>query len=80
MAWLGLMVVLWGLSWPATKLALGVVPPLWLATFRFGSAGICLFVFLALRGKLRFPPRADWPIVAAKLEQIALLLRNKATA
>ncbi len=65
MAWLGLMVVLWGMSWPATKLALNVVPPLWLATFRFGSAGICLFLFLAMRGKLRFPPRADWPIVAS---------------
>lgn len=24
--------------------------------------------------------KADWPIVAAQLEQIALLLRNKATA
>ena len=24
--------------------------------------------------------KADWPIVVAKLEQIALLLRNKATA
>lgn len=24
--------------------------------------------------------KADWPIVAAKLEQIALLLRSKATA
>lgn len=24
--------------------------------------------------------KADWPIVAAKLEQIALLFRNKATA
>lgn len=24
--------------------------------------------------------KAEWPIVAAKLEQIALLLRNKATA
>lgn len=24
--------------------------------------------------------QADWPIAAAKLEQIALLLRNKATA
>ena len=24
--------------------------------------------------------KADWPIVAAKLEQISLLLRNKATA
>lgn len=24
--------------------------------------------------------KADWPLLAAKLEQIALLLRNKATA
>lgn len=63
--WLGLMVVLWGMSWPATKLALGSVPPLWLAAIRFGSAAACLFVFVALRGKLQFPPKADWPIVAS---------------
>ncbi|WP_045680766.1 DMT family transporter [Martelella endophytica] len=63
--WLAAMVLLWGLSWPATKLALGVVPPLWLAALRFGSAALCLFVFVALRGKLRFPPKPDWPIVAS---------------
>jgi len=64
-AWLGVMVLLWGLSWPATKLALDSVPPLWLAAIRFGSAALCLFVFLAVRGSLAFPPRADWPIVAS---------------
>lgn len=63
LAWLSAMVLLWGLSWPATKLALGTVPPLWLAALRFGSAGLCLFVFVALRGQLRWPPRGDWPIV-----------------
>lgn len=63
--WLGVMVVLWGLSWPATKLALGTVPPLWLAALRFGSAAACLFAFVALRGELRFPPKKDWPIVAS---------------
>lgn len=64
-AWLSVMVVLWGMSWPATKLALNVVPPLWLATFRFASAGICLFIFLALRGKLHLPKKQDLPIVAS---------------
>ncbi|WP_199688150.1 DMT family transporter [Noviherbaspirillum sedimenti] len=59
------MVLLWGLSWPATKLALDSVPPLWLAAIRFGSAALCLFAFLAVRGSLAFPPRADWPIVAS---------------
>jgi drug/metabolite transporter (DMT)-like permease len=63
--WLGLMVFLWGMSWPATKLLLRDVPPLWLATFRFGSAAICLFGFLAVRRQLVIPPRADWPIVAS---------------
>lgn len=61
--WLLLMVVLWGVSWPATQLALAAVPPLWLATFRFGSAAICLFAFLAARGELYWPKRNDMPIV-----------------
>lgn len=65
LAWLLVMVLLWGLSWPATKLALAEVPPLWLAAIRFGSAALCLFAFTALRGTLRPPPRADWPIVAS---------------
>lgn len=63
--WLSLMVFLWGLSWPATKVVLGVVPPLWLAAIRFGSAAICLFLFLAVRGNLRFPPRSDWKMISS---------------
>jgi len=62
---LSVMVVLWGLSWPATKLALETVPPLWLAAMRFGSAALCLFTLTALRGSFRFPPRSDWPIVVS---------------
>lgn len=61
--WLGLMVVLWGLSWPATQLALTAVSPLWLASFRFGSAALCLFAYIALTGGIRLPRRADMPIV-----------------
>ena len=63
--WLALMVLLWGMSWPATKLALNTVPPLWLAAIRFGSAALCLFGLLAVRGKLVLPTRVDWPIVAS---------------
>ncbi len=61
--WLGLMVILWGLSWPATQLALIEVSPLWLASFRFGSAALCLFAFIACTGGIRLPRRADLPIV-----------------
>lgn len=61
--WLGAMVMLWGLSWPAMKLALGSVSPLWLGAIRFGSGAIVLFAFLAFRGQIRIPPRKDWPIL-----------------
>lgn len=63
LAWLSLMVVLWGLSWPATKLALNDVPPLWLAAIRFGSAGLCLFAFVAIKKELRLPAKSDLPII-----------------
>ena len=63
--WLGLMVLLWGLSWPAMKLCLDAAPPLWLATLRFSSAGAVLFGFLVLKGRLRWPPRADWRVLAS---------------
>lgn len=61
--WLLVRVVLWGLSWPATKLALNAVPPLWLGAIRFGSAGVCLFIFVALKKQLRLPAKSDLPIV-----------------
>lgn len=63
--WLLAMVLFWGLSWPAMKLAVGMMPPLWLATFRFASGAACLFVLVAYRGAMRLPPRADWPIIAS---------------
>jgi drug/metabolite transporter (DMT)-like permease len=59
------MVVFWGLSWPAMKICLGMVPPLWLAALRFGTASFCLFMYLGFRGQIRLPPRGDWPIVAS---------------
>ena len=63
--WLALMVCLWGSSWPVTKLALNEVPPLWLATIRFGSAAICLFTYLILRKEFKLPVRKDLPIIAS---------------
>lgn len=57
------MVVLWGLSWPAMKLAVGFAPPLWLAVFRFASSTLCLFAFLAVRKQLILPTWRDMPIV-----------------
>ncbi|MDN7355382.1 DMT family transporter [Acetobacter senegalensis] len=63
--WLGVMVVLWGLSWPAMKIAFGLMDPLWMATLRFATAGFCLFLFLGWRRELKMPKRGDWAILAS---------------
>lgn len=62
---LAIMVLLWGISWPAMKTCLYSISPLWMATIRFGSAAICLFIFVYLRGELKFPVRQDFPIIAS---------------
>ncbi len=62
---LGIMVLLWGFSWPAMKICLLSISPLWLATIRFGSAALCLFLFTGMRGELRLPVKQDIPIIAS---------------
>lgn len=63
--WLSVMVLLWGASWPVTKIALLHISPLWLASIRFSSAALCLFSYLAVRGQLKLPVAKDLPIIAS---------------
>lgn len=62
---LGVMVLLWGFSWPAMKLCLHSVGPLWMAAIRFGSAAVCLFIFTGIRRELKLPVKQDMPIIAS---------------
>src|SRR4051812_19586856 len=61
-----LTVAIWGTTWIALKLQLGVVPIPWSIAYRFGLAGAVLFAVLALRGRLRLPRPAARPLVAAQ--------------
>ena len=60
---LPLVVLLWGGNWPLMKVGLLYISPLWLATARVGLGAFCLFVFLAVTGKLALPTRRDLPVV-----------------
>ena len=64
-AWLQLAaaVVLFGLTWPAMKVGLEAGSPLWLAAARATCSAMSAFVLLAALRRLRWPGRADWPIV-----------------
>lgn len=65
-----LLVIIWGLSIPATKLALETVPPLTLTALRFLVA-VPLLLILAV-GRLRVPRRAIPSIVALGVMGISL--------
>ena len=62
---LGAAILLWGANWPAMKLGLAHVTPLWLSAARFASGALCLFVVQAATGTLRLPKRADLPFLAS---------------
>jgi O-acetylserine/cysteine efflux transporter len=56
---LALLVVIWAISWPAIKIGVTSVPPIWYACWRYAIATACLFAFVAFRRELAVPPRAD---------------------
>lgn len=63
-----LVVVVWGTTWIALKMQLGVVPIAWSIAWRFALAAAVLFAWLAARGKLRLPRReVRWLVVAQGL-------------
>lgn len=49
-----LTVMIWGSTWYAITFQLGEVHPLLSIAYRFGLAAIVLFVFLALRGRMKY--------------------------
>jgi drug/metabolite transporter (DMT)-like permease len=63
------VVLSWGLTWPATKAIVAEVSPLWACTIRSAIAGAVLWVLLRASRNLILPPRGDLPVVV----NIALL-------
>ncbi|WP_239988658.1 DMT family transporter [Paramagnetospirillum kuznetsovii] len=62
---LALLVVIWGANWPIMKIGLGHVQPLWFAAIRLGLGVLAMVAILLPGGRLRLPPREDWPVVAS---------------
>ena len=59
-----LLVMVWGASWPAVKIGVSAMPPVWFACVRYFVATVCAFGFVAVRGELRRPSPSDWRLVA----------------
>jgi drug/metabolite transporter (DMT)-like permease len=52
-----------GANWPMLKIALSSMTPLWFTEGRLFVPGLLYVVALALQGRLRWPPRSEWPII-----------------
>jgi drug/metabolite transporter (DMT)-like permease len=71
--WLAVVIVAWGLQWPANKVILESIPPLWMNAMRSAIATVALLPIVLSQRSLRRAamrvPRADLPILVS----IALL-------
>jgi drug/metabolite transporter (DMT)-like permease len=64
-AWLLLLglVVVWGSHWVVVKIGLETIPPFTYGVLRLLGGIVVLAALMAAAGRLRRPPRADWPII-----------------
>ncbi|CUW40716.1 Permease of the drug/metabolite transporter superfamily [Magnetospirillum sp. XM-1] len=62
---LALLVLVWGGNWPIMKIGLAHIQPLWFCTLRLALGLVSMVLILAPMGKLRLPPRGDWPVMAS---------------
>jgi|TARA_Y100000294_G_scaffold9036_2_gene8697 drug/metabolite transporter (DMT)-like permease len=60
---LAFVILFWGVNWPIMKMGLQFVTPLWFAATRMFLGSLCLFAFLALKGRVRLPGRSEIPIL-----------------
>ena len=60
-----LLVMVWGANWPIMKMGLGHIQPFWFVSIRMALGVLSMVVILLPIGKLRLPPRGDWPVIAS---------------
>ncbi len=57
------IIIIWGVNWPIMKIGMEDIPPITFAASRMLMGAICFLALNAALGKLRLPPRGDWPVV-----------------
>lgn len=58
-----IVVLAWGFTWPATKMTVESISPLWTSALRSLIATAVLLVLLSTQGNLILPRRGDLPVV-----------------
>jgi drug/metabolite transporter (DMT)-like permease len=58
-----LLVLAWAISWPAVKVGVATLAPLWYGALRYAIGAGLLFTIAIARRRAILPPRGDWPLV-----------------
>jgi drug/metabolite transporter (DMT)-like permease len=60
---LGLLILVLGINWPILSMGLREVSPVWMTVLRLAGGTLVVWIFTAMSGRLRLPPREDMPVV-----------------
>jgi drug/metabolite transporter (DMT)-like permease len=60
---LGLLILIWGLSWPVMAIGLAYCPPIWFSTLRLIGAAALIFIIMGLTRQLVIPDKKDFPLI-----------------
>lgn len=60
---LALLVIVWGLSWPVSKLGLEFMPAIWFAVWRLLIGMLTLFLIVSVTGNFVIPQKEDLPMI-----------------
>lgn len=58
-----ILIIVWALSWPVSKIGFGYISPLWFGTLRIIISLVVIVGLLLVRRQLFWPKPADWPLI-----------------
>ena len=68
-------VLVLGINWPFLAIAVRDIPSIWLAAMRLAGAAVIVLAATAFTGRLRPPPRSDWPVLwSVSILRLAVVL------
>lgn len=57
------VILIWGFSWPISKIGMSYIPPIWFAAFRLIIATVSMFLLVGSLRKLVIPSKQDLPLI-----------------
>jgi drug/metabolite transporter (DMT)-like permease len=58
-----LVIVIWAVAWPVSKLGLLDMPPIWYTALRLAIGFVIMFAILLFQKKIKLPTRKDFPLI-----------------